>query len=102
MILEANHYGTVCYKGMTLYLTRQVSPSGLSGSILALRYSAFAVNDYGFRLKCLASADPVREISRLDLHLDIWEFARILYQKLYPYFNSTGGAHKNGRENRNP
>jgi hypothetical protein len=54
MLLEANHYGTVCYKGMTIYLTRQVSPSGLSGSAPALRYSAFAVNDYGFRLKCLA------------------------------------------------
>jgi len=45
--LEANHYGTVCYKGMTIYLTRQVSPSGLSGSALALRYSAFAANNYG-------------------------------------------------------
>ena len=42
MILEANHYGTVCYKGMTIYLTHQVSPSGLSGSALALRYSTFA------------------------------------------------------------
>jgi len=59
MILEANHYGTVCYKGMTIYLTRQVSPSGLSGSAPALRYSAFAVNDYGFRLKCLAPV-PIR------------------------------------------
>ena len=38
----------------------------------------------------------------LDIHLDIWEFALILYQKLNPYFNPTGGAHKNGRENRNP
>ena len=77
MILEANDDGTVCYKGMTIYLTRQVSPSGISGSALALRYSAFAVNDYGFRLKCprtgngislrstCASADPVCEISGL-------------------------------------
>lgn len=54
MILEANNYGAVCYKGMTIYLTRQVSPSGLSGSALALRYSAFAVNDYGFILDALA------------------------------------------------
>ncbi len=38
----------------------------------------------------------------LNIHLDIWEFALILYQNLYPYFNPTGGAHKNGRENRNP
>jgi hypothetical protein len=44
---------------MTIYLIRQVSPFGLSGSALALRYSAFAVNDYGFRLKCLAPV-PIR------------------------------------------
>jgi len=43
-------------------LIRQVSPFGLSGSALALCYSAFAVNDYGFRLKCLAP-EPIRFVN---------------------------------------
>ena len=59
LVLEVNHFDTVCYKGLIIYLTRQVSPFVLSGSALALRYSAFAVNDYGFRLKCLAPI-PIR------------------------------------------
>jgi hypothetical protein len=47
---------------MTDYLIRQVSPFGLSGSALALCYSAFAVNDYGFRLKCLAP-EPIQFVN---------------------------------------
>ena len=55
MTLEANHYGTVCYNlfdssSFTLRAFR-IDP--------ALCYSAFAVNDYGFRLKCLAPV-PIR------------------------------------------
>jgi hypothetical protein len=43
MILEANHYGAVCYKGMTIYLTRQVSPSRLRSASFDLTSRAFRI-----------------------------------------------------------
>ena len=43
MILEANHYGTVCYKGMTIYLTRQVSPFSLRSASFDLTSRAFLI-----------------------------------------------------------
>ena len=44
MILEAIHYGTVCYKGMTIYLTRQVSPFSLRSTSFDLTSRAFRID----------------------------------------------------------
>jgi hypothetical protein len=43
MILETNRYVTVCYKGMTIYLTRQVSPFSLRSVSFDLTSRAFRI-----------------------------------------------------------
>lgn len=46
MILGANYYGTVWYKGMTIYLTRHVSPFSLRSASFDLTSRAFRFVKY--------------------------------------------------------